>query len=138
MSANVDSGGIVRQLDRRPEPDETITEEKVKDSRSLARFLLRLFRDVARLKRRWAPRHLDFEDVAVDDSGTNTYRFAHNFGGRVRFWPVDVTSLTPVSFGLGTAALPPVLVQHSDSDENTLVLVSYVEAVLSLRVEEAG
>lgn len=126
-AANVTSAGVVRQLDGRPEPDENITEAAVKEPRSLARLLLRLFRDVALLKRRWWPRRIDFEDKAVDATGTTAYTLPHNFGGRVRWWVVDWS---------GSAG--PQLAKSSDTTDRSLVLVSYVAGTATIRVEEAG
>lgn len=127
MSANIKNDSSVKQLDRRAEPDEQVTEEQVKDSSRLGRLLMTMLRDIALLKRRWAPRRMDFEDVVVDGTATTKYRLTHKFGGRVRWWPVDW--LYPSASGLA---------KHSDTDNDTLVLVSYVAGTVTIRVEEAG
>jgi hypothetical protein len=117
----------VIQLDRRAEPDEQVTDEDAKDAGRLARVLMRLLRDVAILRRRWAPRRVDFEDVEVDATATVFYRFPHDFNGRVRWWVVDWS---------GGAA--PSLLRDGRSDQNALVLVSTSAGTATIRVEEAG
>lgn len=129
MSANIDSDGRVRQLDRRAEPDEQVQEDEVKDPPRLVRLIMRMLRDIALLKRRWRPRRIDFEDVRVTGGGGDTFRFAHGFGGRVRWWVVDWQS---------TSAEPPGFDRDVSSDDNTLALVSYAAGIVTIRVEEAG
>ena len=107
-----------------------ITEEDVKDTTRLARVIVRILKDVAALKRRFAPRCIDFEDRAVDNTYTTKYRLHHGFGGRVRWWVVD---WRPSG---GTFAFD--LSRHADTDENTLVLVSGAAGSVTVRVEEAG
>lgn len=132
LSAVIPNVGPVRQLDGRAQPDEQVTEEQAKDPARIARLLMTILRDVATLKRRFWPRRVDHEDRSVDGSGTTLYRFPHNFGGRVRWWPVDWSG----------AASGPLLVRYDDSDDgtnnDTLVLVSYEAGTLTLRIEEAG
>jgi hypothetical protein len=128
MSAVVDRAGRIRSLDRKAEPGENLTEEDVKDTSKLVKLLLRVLADLAGIRRRWWPRHIDFEDVPVDDTGTTKYRFPHNFGGRVRWWVVDQEF----------AGSGPFLDRHADTDGNTLVLVSFGIGTMTLRVEEAG
>lgn len=127
MSA-VFASGKVRQLDKLSRPDDQITEEQVKDPERLSRMMQDILRNIAKLQRRWSPRFAEHEDVQVDGTGTTKYRFAHRFGKRVRWWPVDWADAT------GGAQL----VEHSDTDENTLVLVSYEAGTVTLRIEEAG
>lgn len=128
MSANFPAVGEPRQLDRRAEPDEQITEQQAKDSGRVARLLMTLLRDVVTLKRRWWPRRYDFEDRLVDDTGTTKYRFHHGFNGRVRWWVVDWSN----------ASTNSQLIRHADSDNNTLVLVSNEIGKVTIRIEEAG
>jgi hypothetical protein len=127
MSANIDSSGNVRQLDRRPDLDETITPDNVTDPKALARLLTKFFRIVVLLQRMWTPGRLDHQDRAVDGTGTTLYTFAHNLGGRVRWWVVDWT---------GSAG--PQLVKDVATDDNTLVLRSYVAGTVTVRIEAAG
>lgn len=127
MSANVNSAGEVRQLDKRPEPDENITEKAVADPKLLTKFLLRLFREVSRLKRLWRPRRIDYEDTAVDATGTTLYRFSHNFAGRVRWLVVDWE---------GAAAYD--LSKDATTTDDVLVLISRSAGTATIRVEEAG
>lgn len=128
MSAVIKSDGKLRQLDRAAQPPEQVTEEQVKDPERLSRLLMTMLRDLVTLKRRWWPQFIDFEDTAVDGAGTTKYRFAHRMGKRVRWWPVDWTGATA----------GPRLVRHTDTDKDTLVLVSYTAGTLTLRVEEAA
>ena len=114
------------QLDRAAEPDELVNESDVQNASWLARRLVVMLKDIATLKRRFWPRRIDFEDRVVDSSMVTQYRFTHNFGGRVRWWPVDATGD------------PPFLARHSASDNNTLVLISNSACTVTIRVEEAG
>lgn len=129
MSANIAQDGTVRQLDRPAEPDENIVEKDVTDTERLVRLLMRIMRELTDLRRRWWPRRIDFEDVAVDDTNTTKYRLQHNFNGRARWWVVDWQSSAGGGFWLD---------RHSDSDETTLVVTSGVVGVVTIRVEEAG
>lgn len=128
MSAVIKTDASIRQLDKPSEPQAQVTEEQVTDPKRLSRILMSILRDVAQLKRRWWPSFLDFEDTTVDGTGTTKYRFPHRFKNRVRWWPVDWTGATA----------GPRLVRHSDTDSDTLVLVSYTAGTLTLRIEEAG
>lgn len=128
MSANIDRNGKVRQLDKPAEPDQQVMEDEATDAPRLVRLLMRMLRDLAALKRRWAPRRLDFEDCAVDATGTTKYRLPHGLGGRVRWWVVDWAD----------ASAAPALVKHADTDERTLVLVSRAVGTATIRIEEAG
>lgn len=128
MSAVIDSEGTVRQLDRRPEPDEQVTVEQAQDPMRLSRLLMAILRELATLRRRWMPRHLDFEGREVADDGTTLYRFAHFFGGGVRWWAIDWTS---DDGGVD-------IVRDPATDNDTLVLRSYCTGTITLRVEEAG
>lgn len=129
-AAKVASDGAVTVLDGRGEPDEAVTADDAKDASKLARLLGRLLSDVAALRRAWAPRSIDFEDVTVSTAGAQV-ALAHNFGGRVRWWICGWQSS-------GTSA--PVLRESSSvtTDENTLYLQSYVAGTACIRVEEAG
>lgn len=132
MSANIDADGTIRQLDRLPEPDEVITEAAVQEPKQLARFLLRLFRDVSTLKRRWMPRRRAFRGiVSTGSSGSPmTSRLAHGFGGPVYWWVAKDTNAGAVTV--------PYVQEMSTSDENTLVLQIYYPATLTILVEESG
>lgn len=127
MSAIVPAQGPLRQLDGKSEPDEQVTEDVVSDPHRLSRLLMRMMKDVAVLKRRWWPRRLDFEGIAVDATGTVPFRLPHGFGGAVRYWVVSWTGAAAANLLLGAA-----------SDGNTLVLFSTVAGTATVRVEEAG
>ncbi len=128
MTARVASTGPVRQLDRRAEPDTVVTEGDVKDAAKLARTLNTILKAVARLARSFAPKRIDFEDVSVDSTGTTKYRFDHGFGGRVRWWVIDIRNDTTYVD----------LRHHADTDANTLVLTSYADNIVTIRLEAAG
>ena len=128
MSARIDFAGRAYRLERPAEPDERVTEDDVKDAGKLARLLLRMLKDVGVLKRRFWPRRIDFEDQAVSTAGA-LVTLTHGFGGRVRWYLVDWESS-------GTSA--PVLKRDSATDNNSLVLASYVAGTATIRVEEAG
>ncbi len=127
MAAIVPRTGPTRQLDRAAPQTDRITPDDVGDSKLLARLLNDIRADVAGLLRRWAPQRVDFEDVAVDSSGTTKYRLAHGLNGRVRWWAIDWS---------GSAG--PALSKDSDTDSNTLVLVSHTAGTVTIRVEAAG
>lgn len=132
MSANVPAHGEIRQLDGRAEPEEQVTEEQVQDPARLARVLVRLLADVAKLRRRWAPRRLDFEGIVTDGSVTpERHRLTHGFGGPVRVWLVDARNPTG-------AGVPVFAIIDSASDSNTVTVESYMSGTVTLRVEEAG
>lgn len=126
MSARIDRAGNVFRLDRQAEPDEVVSEEDARDPSKLSRLLMRLLKDVAGLRRRFAPRHLDFEDREVDATGVTKYRFPHNFNAPARWWVVRVSGGTPA------------LYEHPDTDLRTLVLLSDAAVTVTVRVEEAG
>jgi len=132
VSANINSAGTVSQLDKPAEPDENITEENVKDQKMLARFLLRMFRDIATLKRRWAPRRIDYTDlVSTGTAGSpQTFRLEHGLGGPVVWWPVRITVA-------GTVVLP-FIYEINTSTDTVLVLQVYFPGTLTIRVEESG
>jgi hypothetical protein len=127
LSALVE-GGRIRQLDRRAEPPDHITEEQVTDPPRLARMLMTLFRDLASLQRRWHPDSITHRDRLVDGSGTVVHDFPHGFAGRVHWSVVDWTG----------ASGAPALVRHASSDDNTLRLVSYEAGIVTLRIEQGG
>lgn len=128
-SAKIDSDGNVTSLDGKIVPDEAVTEADAEDKGKLARILGRLLRDVADLRRRWNPRRVDFEDVTVTNAG-DSYQFEHGFKGRVRWWPVGWQS--------GTADACVLVENTAATTETTLVLDSYGDGIVCVRVEEAG
>jgi hypothetical protein len=139
VSANIDNEGNVSQLDAKPEPDETITEDAVKDPKRLAEFLLRLFRDVSTLKRKWVPSRLDFQDLVVSGTGVSPVNatFTHNFAGRVDWWCVSLSQFGSVTEPIIQEAVDSVTGAPL-SDENNLVLSFYFSARVTIRVEPAG
>ena len=119
--------GKSRQLDRKAAADELVPESDVTDASKLAKLLTRLVKGLAELQRSFSPRRTDFEDV---DVGTGTYeRFPHGFGGRVRWWVIDVEGSDAQLIRVSPDTL---------SDANTLVLYSGQATRLTLRVEQAG
>lgn len=125
-AAVVDAFGRVRSLLLSKEPPEEVTEEQVKNAKTLSRLQMRVLRSLAALERRPAPRRIDFEDVEVNGDGLTVYTFSHGFGGRVRWWVVDCLD---TSGGLHTA---------DTTDENTLVLLSEQPGTVTVRIEEVG
>lgn len=123
------TGNKIRQLDKAHQPDEQVTANQVQDPSTLARILMRIMADVAKLKRAFAPAYLDFEDHVFDGTGTTPNRFTHRLNGRVRWWVVDWTDLT----GLG-----PRLIKHKSSDLNTLALVSLNAGTGTVRISISG
>lgn len=136
-AARVDSAGKVKQLGPKASADEVVTELDVQQPSKLARLLCRILAQLAALRRQWAPRRLDFEDVVLAGAaGAGVgVRLQHNFGGRVRWWVVEWT------FGGGGAASGPVLlkgVAAGEITDSTIVLYSYQAGTATIRVEEAG
>ncbi len=127
MSAIIPAHGNPRQLERPAEPDYRITTDDVDDKDKLAQLLMGMLRSLASVRRRWWPNFVDHQDRVVDGTGTTLYRFPHGVGGRVNWWPVD-----------WVGAAGPQLARHAKTDDNTLVLVSYVAGTMTLRIEEAG
>lgn len=132
MSAVVEADGTVRQLDRRPEPDENVTEQSVRNPLLLTRFILRLFRDVSTMKRKWMPRHIDFRGVVSTASALSpeTVYLDHNLGGPVVWWFVRVQDI-----GTGSLKLAE---ETTETTENRLALKFFFDATVTVRVEEAG
>lgn len=127
-AAKVLASGAVKQLGGRAEPDQQISEADAQDPKKLSRLLTGILKDLAALKRRHAPRSIDFEDVAFTASGTKPLR--HAFDGRVRWWVVD---WKPASAGVVCA-----LERHASSTSSTLVLYAGNTGTATIRVEEAG
>lgn len=132
MSAVVTSTGVARSLDRIPESTAPLTEKDVQEPITLARLVLGLLRDVAKILGRWRPRTTDFEGiVSTGSAGTPvSVRLVHNFGTNVRWWVTDCQ--------LAGVVVVPLVMRTAASDLNTLTLSIYYPATLSFHVEEAG
>lgn len=128
-AAKVASDGTLYSLDGRAAPDEVMTSEDAKDPEKIARVLGRLLKENAELRRRWNPRRVDFEDVAVSTAGA-VVSLQHGFAGRVRWWPVGWQS--------AASTAPYLREDTAASTADTLVLKSYVAGTVTVRVEEAG
>lgn len=118
--------GPPRSLVSTSEPNEEVTERQLGEPGYTVRLLMRILREIAALRRRYAPGRIDFEDVVLT-SGTYT-RLSHNFGGRVRWWVTDIYVTVPIV----------VRSNIEETDQNTLVLYSGATCVCTIRVEEAG
>ncbi len=135
MSANVDyTTGAVTRLDRVAGNPAPITERDAEDSSFLARTLVGLLRETARLTGLWRPRRIDFTNIV--SAGTamapERVRLVHNLNSDVRWWAVDVR-------GPGSATVPMIIRDETSVDELTaLTLAIYYEATFTIRVEEAG
>lgn len=129
-AAIIESDGEVRQLDSRASAQIVITSDDVKDAERLARLLQQALRENAELRRRWMPRELYFRDQAVTATNTTKIRLVHNFGGKVNWAVVRWDgSAAGSSYGID---------EHTDTDANTLVVVSSVAGTATIRVWEAG
>lgn len=130
-SARIDTTtGKVTPLDGRAEADEVVTEDDVQEPAKLARLLCRILKTLAELRRRFAPRRIDFHDVTTPGSG-GTISLQHNFGGRVVWWIIDYQIITTVT--------APILQRSvASSTDNTLVLLTHTTGLASIRIEEAG
>ena len=129
-AALIDVDGTPRVLDGRSEPEEIVTETDAQDPAKVARHLSRALKLIAELRRRANPRRTDFEGVIVDMGGL-AVSLQHNFGGRIRWWPVGWQS--------ASATVAPSLVEDTTSTtDSTLVLRSYAPGTVTIRIEEAG
>ncbi len=132
MSSNVNTDGEVTQLDGRRPPDEVVTTETVGDQKELSQLLTRMQRRIADLERTFRPRRVDFEDFPCEGTDIDPVklRLPHRFDGPVRWWVTRVKSAGIVQTTL--------IEEQPSSDQNTLELLVFFEATLSIRVEEAG
>ena len=134
LSATISTSGVVRQLDKPKSAfdaaDENVREEDVRDPKRLTTLLVRILRDLKEIRRRFLPRHIDFEDVAVDGTSATKTLLAHHFKGRVRFWVVEWKPTV-----LGDVFQ---LEKHADTTDNVLVLLSGRAGVATIRVQETG
>jgi hypothetical protein len=148
----------VVSMDLKTDPDENITEKDVADGKLLARFLLRLFRDVKKLQSPWQVRRgeVTFQDITAEkDDGSppaivpvQTLKLFHTFAGRVYWWPVSMrVELKDPDPAPGTALEVPVFVESRDTTAELLVLQVFYPAAyatrvdkvtFSLRLEQAG
>jgi hypothetical protein len=126
-AAAVSSTGKVRQLDRRGDPSEQVTEQQAKDPSRVARILMAILADVGLLKRRFWPDRMDFEGQVLDATGTKIFRFEHGFGVDVRFWVIDWN---------GAAA--PNIRKDATTTSTVLVLTSTSAGTATIRVEAVG
>lgn len=127
--AVVRSTGAVAQLDAKPSQTEAVTPEDVQKPPRLSELLGRLVTAVSELRRAWAPKTIDFEDVSLGAGGAST-RLEHGFGGRVRWWLVD---WQPTATGNR-----PNVERSSSSTNDVLVLLSSQAGTATVRVEQAG
>lgn len=129
-AAKVTATGKVVQLNAKAEPDSIVTEADAQSPRLLAKLLTGILAELARLRRRYAPRHIDFEDLAIA-SGGKTLSLHHGFNGRVRWWLVDV-EIT------GSSAAPIVQKWSPLTDADHLGLWTDSNHRVSIRVEETA
>jgi len=125
-SARIASDGTVTQLGAKSTPDEIVTADDVKDTAKLAKVLTRIISLLAALRRAWAPRTIDFEDVPLPNAG-GLVTLQHNFGGRVRWWVVD---------NIGASSI--LLQRNAATTADTLVLSSNSAMTATIRIQEAG
>jgi hypothetical protein len=122
VRAVIASSGVVRTTTKR-QPDRSTTAEDVKDPEKLARAMQDLRAAVGNTV---DERTMEIEDVAVSTAGA-LVSFRHNFGGRVRWSVVDWEGAA----GHGLA-------RDASTDDNTLVLASYVAGTATIRIEAVG
>lgn len=105
-----------------------VTDEVVRDPKRLLDLLRKLFQICLSLVDDRRPDFIDYEDYSVaGTTGTpQQYRFAHQFGARVRWYAVDWVS---------GSATGPLLRKHADTTADVLVLESMAVGILTLRVE---
>lgn len=129
-AAKITAAGKLIQLNPKAEPDAVVTEADVQSPHLLAKLLTGILTEIVNLRRRYAPRHIDFEDITIA-SGGKTYTFRHGFNGRVRWWVVDYEN-TGATVGVIVQKWAPL------TDANTLGIYSNCDGRITLRVQEAG
>lgn len=108
-----------------------VQDEEVKDPVKLAEILRGILRRITDAEAAIPPEALEFE-VEVSTAGALT-TLCHNFHAPVRYWVTYWTALRD-----GTPAIAaPVLVSDITSDDDNLVLKSYVAGRAIVRVEPA-
>ncbi len=127
-AAKVDSVGKVTRLDGKAEPDEVVTEANVQEPAKLARLLGRALSTIATLRRAWSPSRIDFEDCPVVVATGTTIHLEHGFGGRVRWWFIDMSSDSTAK----------VNVAATTSNTLSLDITPAADGTVSIRVEQAG
>lgn len=130
MSTAIVNDGRVRQLDARADTPVVVTAADVTDAEKLSRMLQQALRDVEDMKRRWNPRVVYFQDLAVTATTTTVIRLEHGFGGRVN-WEVSRWDASVAGTGVR-------IEEHADTDNGALCLVSGAAGTVTIRVEEAG
>lgn len=128
--SRIAADGKVTQLDRSKHAGEVVTSKDVEDKEKLAKLLTDSLATQAQQDSRAYPRRTDFMDVVVDSSATTLFRFRHNFGGRVSWWIIDFV-------GDGVSGAPALERVPAETTNDELVLISYIDGVVSIRVEES-
>lgn len=127
MSAYFAADGTVTQLDGKAEPTDTVTNDDLKDASKITRLITSMLKDLAALKRRFAPDHNDFDIVSTGTSITPFLKsLNHGYKGRVRTW--IVSQETPGSISSSGPAL----------NNGTVTVAIWFSGKLTIRVEEGG
>lgn len=108
-----------------------VSDEEVKDDTKLAELLRGIMRRLSDAEALLPPESIEFE-TEVSTAGA-TVSLAHNMNSAVRY---SVTMWTKTATGAYPTAAP-VLIADELSDDNTLVLRSYVAGRAVIRVEPA-
>lgn len=109
-----------------------VTDSVVSEPRRLAELLQKLVIVATALMGSRQSDFIDYEDFPVTGTtgSPEKYRFPHQFGARVRWYPVDWAPDPKVALATG-----PILRRHEDTTANVLVLESMASGTLTLRVE---
>lgn len=122
--------GTVQKSRRTVSRAASVQDEEVKDPGKLAELLRGAMKRIADLEAKVPADAVEFEVIVGAAAALTSMR--HNLNGPVRWFVVNWTgspTATPVS--------APALVVNSTSDNNTLVLKSYVAGQAIIRVERA-
>lgn len=126
------SDGRIGKARRQIAVPTNVQKEDVEDKGRLADLLRKLSQRVAELEANRQPNTVDMETDVSNLGSTVTLR--HNLGGPVRYWPV---LWTKTAAG-GYPSTGPILVMDETSDDDNLVLKSYVAGRVVLRIESSN
>ncbi len=121
---------VVKQIVPTVARRERITEADITNPTKALEVITRIDNGLAEVQRTAPGDFMAFEDQACSTAGT-ALRLEHHFGRRVEWQVTRWTRTTPG----GTHGLEERLTAGvADSDDNTLVLASYVAGIATIRV----
>lgn len=126
-----DINGVMQKARRFVSGNANVQDEEVKNPVKLAEILRGVLRRLTDAEAAIPPESLEFE-VEVSTAAALT-TLSHNFNGPVRYW---VTYWTADRTG-SAPTTAPILVVDITSDDNNLILKSYVAGRAIVRVEPA-